>query len=158
MKTAAKLPPDQQLRILEKICVLQSINNVFDYKDLKEKKEIVPAIYGYYSLTPLPPTNEQLVPEKIELMIFDPRKGVFAYSPHRDNKGIRISDLMDAHTLVPHSHDVLKVSIPIDISVITRNEVDYAVAGRIPIADNIIKPQKPSPPRKQEVGKECSQS
>lgn len=130
---ATALDPEQSLRLLEKLCVLQSINNSFEYDSFRQNPNYKPAFHAYYSITPKPSETPPSGPEKMGLMIFDPEQSVFASTgrPH-DNHGLRIADLIDLAAFVPYDHDSFKLTAPVDLEIVARNESRYVIAGATP--------------------------
>jgi len=130
---ATVLKPEEQLVILEKICVLQSINNLFSFEDLNLEHNYNPIMYAYYSMT-LPIADKQPSDAtQLGLMIFDPEQQVFANTPAPEiNNGIRIADLINIQTLLPHDHGPFKITHPIDLIKAVRNEVNFTLANVTP--------------------------
>ena len=135
---AGVLGRDDRLRVLEKICVLQDINNLFSFRELNERDDFQLIAYAYYSLTPTltePPSQDGA---DIGLLIFDPAPGVFARAP-LDNDGIRLIDLVDLDTFRPRHPGRFEITQPIDLDAVTRNEVRYALAGDVPEIEADVK-------------------
>lgn len=124
-KIAAALSDGDQLRILEKICVLQSINNFFEYCDAMKDKTGAkhPPMFACFSQTPTTPVGENFDPQNIELLIFDPKRNKFIASPDGDNEGCRIVDLIDTKTFLPQTSQLFSISEPINLAAVVRNEV-----------------------------------
>jgi Carbonic anhydrase len=138
-KYAGTLGRDDRLRVLERICVLQDINNLFTFHELADRGDFHFMAYAYYSLTPTltePPSQDGA---DIPLMIYDPEQGVFARSKHK-NDGIRLIDLMDLDTFRPKKLGCrFEITKPIDLDAVVRNEVRYALAGEVPEIEANIK-------------------
>ena len=129
-ENGAHMPQETQLRILEKICVLQSVNNLFEHHDMTQQPDYWPVLHAYYALSPL--TQEQrLNPEKIELMIYDPKQGYFARA-EKGNNGIRATDLIDPIGCITLPGNDFEITAPIDIEVAVQKEIQIAASGMPP--------------------------
>jgi carbonic anhydrase len=133
---AAALKTEEQLRILERICVLQGINNLFSFDEISKREGYQPFFYAYYSLSRPAHEPQPVRASDIGLMIFDPEEGVFARAPH-GNDGIRITDLIDPKTFRPRAPGRFEITRPIDLEMVARNEARYALAGIVPQIEDI---------------------
>ncbi|HVY13168.1 MAG TPA: hypothetical protein VHB73_06355 [Alphaproteobacteria bacterium] len=135
---AANLPEEPQLRILEKACALQSVNNFFQFDEVGAlQKNTRPILYVYYSQSPLSADDLHTAEDaaKLPLMIFDPAQGVFVQLAAQGNEGLRASDLIDMQRLVPFDRHAFQVSQPVDLRAVIRNELRFAMAGTVPLLE-----------------------
>lgn len=122
-RIAADLPDEDQLMLLEKTCVLQSINNLFEYEGINQKEKYQPQIYAYYSFTSKSTEERPSDPSKIGLMVYDQKQGAFVRSAaSKNNNGIRIVDLINPKTFEPFDHDRFMIKEPIALEATIRNE------------------------------------
>jgi hypothetical protein len=141
---ARSLSPDQQLRLLEKLCVLQSINNLLGYPELRQKSAYSPTMYAYYSLSPLPADEPIFDPRKIGLMIYNPQTCLFSRAKKPgSNDGIRIVDLVDPAAFIPRGDDPFQITQAVDLSDAVRKEVAEAQIGNVPRIDVDVRVRRP---------------
>jgi carbonic anhydrase len=131
---AGALQRKDQLRILERICVLQDINNLYSFRALDQQDRFQLRAYAHYSMTPTahepPPQNGADIP----LMIFDPQQGIFTRGAKKTaetqlNEGIRLIDLVDLKTFRPHRPGLYEITKPTDLDAVARNEVRAVMAA-----------------------------
>lgn len=126
---ASVLPEPDQLRLLEKICILQSINNFFEYCAVNFKNSAKsPVMFACFSETPETPPAQGFDPSTIELSAFDTAREAFTQSDVGGNKGRRIVDFIDTKTFLPHAAQAFGIKEPVKIDKVVLNEIRKHVA------------------------------
>jgi hypothetical protein len=134
MKATGGMEENTRRTVLEKMCVLQSVNHIFESAKASGCR---PVVYAYYSLSPMTDLDSVIDPATFPLMIFDPGQGGFAGAER--NKNIRMTDLLDVRKSAPRSEDGFQLTQPINLASAIHNESLYASihakTGKWPMVD-----------------------